>query len=189
VAERVPGLPVIGLTAYASPAVREACLQAGMSGHLTKPLDLEKLVALLSECPKGGAEPVPWSFNPQARNPLGAPLLVDWADLEKRLRRRQGRLAFLQTFLQTYADAANQLRASVQSGDVEAIERLAHKLRGAAGFLGARGVQGLAQTLEDQVHQSQCLPSEWILQLAQQVETLLLEVRAQVQLLQTMEAH
>jgi HPt (histidine-containing phosphotransfer) domain-containing protein len=132
---------------------------------------------------------VPWSFNLQARNPLGAPLLVDWADLEKRLRRRQGRLAFLQTFLQTYADAANQLRASVQSGDVEAIERLAHKLRGAAGFLGARGVQGLAQTLEDQVHQSQCLPSEWILQLAQQVETLLLEVRAQVQLLQTMEAH
>jgi PAS domain S-box-containing protein len=40
--------PIIALTANAFPEHREACLEAGMDGFLSKPLDREKLAALLS---------------------------------------------------------------------------------------------------------------------------------------------
>jgi PAS domain S-box-containing protein len=40
--------PIIALTANAFPEHREACLTAGMDGFLSKPLDREKLAALLS---------------------------------------------------------------------------------------------------------------------------------------------
>jgi signal transduction histidine kinase/CheY-like chemotaxis protein len=51
-AEQAGGLrptPIIALTADAFPENRDACLAAGMNGFLTKPLDRDKLVALLAE--------------------------------------------------------------------------------------------------------------------------------------------
>ncbi len=194
--QRYPALPVIGLTAYATSEVRQACLQAGMTGHLTKPLDLEKLVALLTH--SGDGQPPealtgPAPLEPDAAVPgrasSAAPALVDWADLEQRLQRRQGRLLFLQTFLQTYSEVADQLRAGARAGDVPQVQRLAHKLCGAAGFLGARGVQSMAAALEAQGASAPQLQVEPTLQLAQQLEALLQEVRVQEQLLQTMEGH
>lgn len=41
--------PIVALTANALPEHREACLQAGMDAFLTKPLDREKLAAVLTE--------------------------------------------------------------------------------------------------------------------------------------------
>jgi CheY-like chemotaxis protein/nitrogen-specific signal transduction histidine kinase len=42
-----PGLPVIGLTAHAMSEERDRCLAAGMVEHVAKPIDLDRLVAVL----------------------------------------------------------------------------------------------------------------------------------------------
>jgi signal transduction histidine kinase/CheY-like chemotaxis protein len=42
-----PELPVIGLTAHALPEERDRCLAAGMADHVTKPIDMDRLVACL----------------------------------------------------------------------------------------------------------------------------------------------
>jgi two-component system, sensor histidine kinase len=46
--ERGPRLPIIALTANASPRDREACLDSGMDGYLSKPFEQEQLAELLS---------------------------------------------------------------------------------------------------------------------------------------------
>ena len=51
-AERACGLapiPILALTADALPESRDACLAAGISGFLTKPLDRERLMTALAE--------------------------------------------------------------------------------------------------------------------------------------------
>jgi len=43
----VPGLPIVAQTAHALPEELSKCLEVGMVGHLTKPIDHEKLVATI----------------------------------------------------------------------------------------------------------------------------------------------
>ena len=44
-----PGIPVIALTAHAQEEDRQHCLAAGMDGYLSKPVDMEELVAVLDQ--------------------------------------------------------------------------------------------------------------------------------------------
>ncbi len=44
-----PELPVVGLTAHALVEEKQKCLDAGMSHHLTKPIDPDELIAVLSQ--------------------------------------------------------------------------------------------------------------------------------------------
>jgi signal transduction histidine kinase/DNA-binding response OmpR family regulator len=54
-AEAAP-LPIIALTAMASPGEQQRCLQAGMDGYLAKPIQREELIAALDPIPRRAAE-------------------------------------------------------------------------------------------------------------------------------------
>ena len=171
-----PNLPVIGLTAYAMQEERQRCLDAGMQAHVTKPVDVDKLVeALLLATRRASAAP-----DTQPERPA-APVLVDWTDLEKRLKKPASRQQFLQTFVDTYANAPADLRRHLADGAPEDLQRLAHKLQGAAGFLGALSTQVKAKQVEELIMHSHTVPGDLVEQLAQRLEQVLAQIRQRLQ--------
>ena len=54
--ERYRATPIIAMTAHAYAEDRDKCLDAGMNGHLTKPINVQALYAVLREWLAAGAD-------------------------------------------------------------------------------------------------------------------------------------
>ena len=130
-------VPIVALSANASPQFAQECRRAGMDELLTKPYEEKTLYALLQR----------WLPTTQD---LLAPAL-DWAAL----RRRQpdaGQLKTLaETFLKLTEAHLEELHAALERGDVQTTRALAHKLRGACAMMLAEPMMLLARTLENRL--------------------------------------
>lgn len=159
--ELAPGLPVIGLTAHAMAEARQHCLEVGMVEHVTKPIDLDRLVESIRrhlpllpiQAASEAAAPVPvetvaaevrMELAPEAARPV-----IDWAALEQRYAGRQDFIDRLLTMLRShYAESAAKLRAAIAAGQVAELMALAHSLKGMAGNLCAEALQEQARRTE-----------------------------------------
>lgn len=154
--EMAPELPVLGLTAHALPSERQRCLDAGMIGLLTKPVDLDDLVAaIVAGVRRRRHDPqlAASSSGPAAsrvENASGeAGHHIDWVRLQTRYR---GSAAFIEkllgSVLHTHRDMPQRLREVVQAGDHELQRQLAHSVKGIAGHICAVSLQQLAAEAE-----------------------------------------
>lgn len=157
--ELAPELPIIGLTAHAMPEERQRCLEAGMRERVTKPIDLNTLVAAIRKyapLPDANGFEVlatetllPLSGESQRTNNQAAQL-IDWSGLWQRF---EGRQAFIDKLIDKALDGVQQgnldkLRQAVVQQDFEAIDFLAHNLKGFAGVFEAEQLLDLAQQTE-----------------------------------------
>ncbi|MFM2120243.1 MAG: hypothetical protein RL722_1711, partial [Pseudomonadota bacterium] len=149
-----PGLPVIGQTAHALKEENDRCLAAGMVATVQKPIELDLLVSTLLEqvslaAGEGLAAASGSPTTPMPDSQAG-PAPVDWPAF---LNRYRGRHAFVERlagiFVERHAGNAAQLRSLADAKDFEAIERLAHELKGAAGSVEAGGVVQVASAATD----------------------------------------
>jgi len=145
---RFSDLPIIAMTANASAADRESCLAAGMSDHIGKPIDLEKMVATLLH----------WVGRPaQAMQTYTEPGDPATENTEAVLRRFGGNLKLLQRMLSNFEPEMRkqleQLNAHAEQQDVSAVLAQLHMLKGSAGTMGAQLLADKAAKLEQQLHQ------------------------------------
>jgi len=134
--ERGFTLPIVGVSAGAGKAEQAACLAAGMSDFLGKPVDADELWGCLTRWlpprpAEGGQAP---SAGPQEDAFLG--------DDDARERARAA-------FCELHGGDARRLAARAAAGDTEGFLRLAHALKGAAGAVEGPVVAGLARELEE----------------------------------------
>ncbi len=150
---RLDGLPIIAMTAHALVEERQNCLDAGMSDHVTKPIDPDALLATLLRW----AQPRETAAAEADVRPLkaGEEIVLpemEGVDLEGGLKRVVGnRRLYRDLLLQFAAKQANaptEIAAAIASGDRKLAERIAHTVKGVAGNLGLGKVFAVAEKLE-----------------------------------------
>jgi signal transduction histidine kinase/ligand-binding sensor domain-containing protein/DNA-binding response OmpR family regulator len=134
-------MPVIAMTAHAMKGDRERCLESGMDGYVSKPVQVDELLrAIEMVTPAAPA-------TSGGRTEGGAPSPIDAAmarmDGDAALLRELGAL-----FLEDGPRLLEEIRRAVAAGDAEIVQRVAHTLKGTLGTLGGPDAPAAARALE-----------------------------------------
>ena len=169
--DRFKELPIIAMTAHAMAGDEGKSLQAGMNGHVTKPIDPDQLFSTLQKWIKPSKERV------QVQQPevfVGRPELDKTVleeeelpaslmgfDLTDGLKRLQGNKRLyrklLLSFAKDYNAVANEIHQALNSEDFNQAHSLVHNLKGLAGNLAAMELQAAAENLETLVKGDQSI--------------------------------
>jgi PAS domain S-box-containing protein len=139
------GTPIVALTADVLPETAAACREAGMDGHLTKPIEPRFLSELTAQLITVSARAAVGGTGDG-----GATECLD-QEVSEALARRVGpaMMAFLRDVMRTDAEAALQaLGAALACGDTAGAGRHAHRLAGVAASFGGKAVAAGARAVE-----------------------------------------
>jgi len=138
---RLPGyasVPIIAMTANAFAEDRQRCLEAGMNDHLSKPVDAQGLEQTMARWLPSRMVAVAGPGAVARDDPApSAPAVV-----------RAARAQLMPRFVEVLVVELAALREAFAAGRRAEAARLVHGLNGAAGVVGAHGVQATAAALE-----------------------------------------
>ena len=147
-------IPIVAMTAHAMEGDLEKSLAAGMNGHLTKPIDMDKLVMVLNhwfgDQHNGNVNAVPRIEN------TDLPAFLPPFDLVAALAICNQNATLLHklllNFKVNYSDTANELTRLIEEKSFKQAKHLAHSMNGIAGTLGAHELKNAAAALELALH-------------------------------------
>jgi two-component system sensor histidine kinase/response regulator len=144
-------LPIIAMTAHAMKGDRERCIEAGMDGYVSKPINIQDL--------EGAIAKVMHLTSTDARGPSTEghseglprkPVNLDFGQILKRLG--AGEELFhevIEIFIDEAPKKLDTLRRALAEGDAALVEKTAHSMKGELGYLGIAEVSQKARDLEE----------------------------------------
>ena len=159
--ERFKDLPIIAMTAHAMAGDRDKSIEVGMNDHVTKPIDPDQLISTLAKWIKpaerdvseGVSQPSIGEKEVQDILPSELPGISIASGLGRVGGNRLLYAKLLRKFKAGQETAVEQIRAALQSGDVETAARLAHTVKGVSGNLGGESLYSAAAELEQAIKQ------------------------------------
>ncbi len=149
-------LPIIAMTAHATPQARDKCLDAGMNDYLSKPIEPERLYAMLERWLQreqaNSATDAPWACAAEPVGSVDRKLAMSQSsgiDFAAGLAMSGNDVALyhrvLRAFLATHGQDVSLLRQAIAADDQDAARQIAHTLKGVVGMLGAGALQRAAE--------------------------------------------
>ncbi len=151
-------LPIVALTADALPGTEKLCLDSGMDGYLSKPIDSQALTAMLEKflpqaaalrrrpetiLPPAEMKPAPPDINPE---------VLDLGRLRETFGSVSGdALSFLAGFVADVPNMIAAIGAGLDARDRGQARHAAHALKGAARSTGANRLGELASDIQDRL--------------------------------------
>lgn len=145
---------IVALTAHSSSIEEQKCLEAGMDGFLSKPIDLDRLEAeIVLYLKKGKKKKQTAVIEPDKPQETVAP--VDFELLKKVVRGNIAQLKkYIHKLLDYYPDEFEQLRNAVKNNDLEKVRQLSHRLKATFGNFNAKKVVVGLQAIYDAAEHS-----------------------------------
>ncbi|MGI9331799.1 MAG: response regulator, partial [Gammaproteobacteria bacterium] len=163
-------LPIIAMTAHAMREERQACVEAGMNDHVSKPIDPARLLAVLQRWVAGGRVVRAGERPTDSANedPFGLPLRVDGIAIREGVDRLRGNAKLYRQLLASFAAKASEARGCLQAAlaraDRVAAAKVAHQIKGLAGNVAAHELSTVAGELESVLRSENSIPIDELIE-------------------------
>lgn len=138
-----PQIPIVAMTALATPEDRDKCMKVGMTDYVSKPIVassfLEKVAGNLGQ---------PVDSMERSRSPHDAGIASEQNEAQREIQ--DGLLSEMYGSIACEArEWRRQLGLHGDRGDLEGIRFLAHKIRGTADIIGVPGLSAISERVEE----------------------------------------
>lgn len=170
-------LPVIAMTANATPEDRKRCLDAGMDDFIAKPIYQDQMYLILAKWLPDKKQPK--EIKPELTDSQHNHAFINTSALrhvfnnDTELVRK-----FSRKFIQVVEEALNEMETAKQHRDIKSMGLLGHKLRSSARTLGAHHFADLCDDLETAGIDDDWQQAE---QLSNQILALFQHIRRQIE--------